>query len=488
MALVTHCRTAWHQLSAGRGMLGLVACLMIGGCAQVPGGPDALTLNDATSEVKPPDGAPQTPRELAKATEYWGKQYSQNPRDIKIALNYGRDLRAMGEKQQALAVFQQASIYFGDNRELAGDYGRLALDLDQVQLADRLLAAADDPMHPDWRIVCARGTVLAKQSKYAEALPFYDRALSLAHDQPSILSNLALATAMNGDPARAESLLRRAEAADGASPKIRQNLALVLGLQGKYDEAKLIAARDVPMETAAENTSLLRQVVKLEPKAMPSTADKSVDIAEAPPVQSKSSKPAQVSHAADAKGEAAKPAKPERALLAEPAPASQTWTTDLKHAAAAPASLAGSTDIKQAEALPAPKPVSVSADEAQKKTKAAADEVAHKDIDLSLGAPAKSDSGSAKKADTDAILPPRKTADEVQIWTANVSAHPKQTKTDSKAAAEEVTHRDIDLSLRAPAKTDSGSAKKADTDAILPPGKTAAVPSWTPQVDSPGKP
>jgi Flp pilus assembly protein TadD len=487
MALVTHCRTAWHQLSAGRGMLGLVACLMIGGCAQVPGGPDALTLNHATSEVKPPDSAPQTPRELAKATEYWGKQYSQNPRDIKIALNYGRDLRAMGEKQQALAVFQQASIYFGDNRELAGDYGRLALDLDQVQLADRLLAAADDPMHPDWRIVCARGTVLAKQGKYAEALPFYDRALSLAHDQPSILSNLALATAMNGDPARAESLLRRAEAADGASPKIRQNLALVLGLQGKYDEAKLIAARDVPMETAAENTSLLRQVVKLEPKAMPSTADKSVDMAEAPPVQSKSSKPAQVSNATDAKGEAAKPAKPERALLAEPAPASQTWTTDLKHVAAAPASSAGSTDLKQAEALPAPKPVSVSADDAEKKTKAA-DEVAHKDIDLSLGAPAKSDSGSAKKADTDAILPPRKTADEVQIWTANVSAHPKQTKTDSKAGAEEVTHRDIDLSLRAPAKTDSGSAKKAATDAILPPGKTAAVPSWTPQVDSPGKP
>ncbi len=482
MALVTHCRTAWHQLSASRGMLGLAACLMIGGCAQFPGGPDALTLNDAKSEAKPgePNAVPQTRSEIEKATEYWGKQYLQNPRDIKIALAYGRNLRAMGEKQRALAVFQQASIFFGDNRELAGDYGRLALDLDQVQLADRLLAAADDPVHPDWRIVSARGTVLAKQGKYAEALPFYDRALSLAHDQPSILSNLALATAMSGDPARAESLLRRAEAADGASPKIRQNLALVLGLQGKYDEAKLIAARDVPMETAAENTSFLRQVVKLQPKAMPSTADKSVDVAEAPPVQSKSSKPAQVADAAAAKGKAAKPAKPERAPLAEPAPASQPWTT--------PASLAWSTDLRQADATHAPAPVSVSADEAQKKTKAAADEVTHKDIDLSLRAPSKSDSGSAKKADTDAILPPRKTADEAPIWTANVSAHPKQTKADSKAAAEEVTHKDVDLSLRAPAKSDSGSAKKADTDAILPPGKTAAVQSRTPQVASTGTP
>ena len=106
---------------------------------------------------------------------------------------------------------------------------------------------ADDPANPDWRVISARGTALAKQGKYAQTIPYYDRALSLAHDQPSILSNLALATAMSGDPARAEVLLRRAEAADGASPKIRQNLALVLGLQGKYDESKLIAARDLPI-------------------------------------------------------------------------------------------------------------------------------------------------------------------------------------------------------------------------------------------------
>ncbi len=418
MALVRHRRTAWHQLSASQGMLGLVACLMIGGCAQlpIPGGPDPLTLNDAKIEAKPddPNGTPRTQSELEKATEYWGKQYSQNPRDIKIALNYARNLRAMGEKQRALAVFQQASIFHGDNRELAGDYGRLALDFDQVQLAGQLLAAADDPIHPDWRIISARGTVLAKQGKYAEAIPYYDRALNLAHNQPSILSNLAMATAMSGDPARAESLLRRAEASDGASPKIRQNLALVLGLQGKYDEAKLIAARDIPMETAAENTSFLRQVVKLEPKAMPSTVDRSVDVAEAPVAQSKASKAARVVSAANTKGKAAAPAKsakPESAPVADAAPASRPW----------------STDLKQAETTPAPKPVSVSADEAQ-------------------------------------------------IWTTRA----KKAKAEKKAAADEVTHRDIDLSLRPPAKSNSAPARMADTDAILPPGKTAAAQPWAP--------
>jgi hypothetical protein len=70
---------------------------------------------------------------------------------------------------------------------------------------------------------------------------------------------------MNGDPKRAEAMLRQAAAADRNSLKIRQNLALVLGLQGKYDEAKLLASRDMPAESAAENTDYLRRIVKMQP-------------------------------------------------------------------------------------------------------------------------------------------------------------------------------------------------------------------------------
>ena len=76
---------------------------------------------------------------------------------------------------------------------------------------------------------------------------------------------------MSGKPAKAESLLRQAAAGDGSSPRIRQNLALVLGLQGKYDEAKLVAARDMPMSNASNNAEILQQVTKLEPKAVPSS-------------------------------------------------------------------------------------------------------------------------------------------------------------------------------------------------------------------------
>ena len=65
-----------------------------------------------------------------------------------------------------------------------------------------MLEIAEDPMKPDWRIISARGTVLAKQGQYKDAIPFFERAQSLAPDQQSVLNNLALAYTMNGDAAK----------------------------------------------------------------------------------------------------------------------------------------------------------------------------------------------------------------------------------------------------------------------------------------------
>ena len=182
------------------------------------------------------------------------KKFAKNPRDLKSALNYARNLKAMGQKRRAISVLQQAAIFHGHDRELAGDYGRLALEFGQLSVAKRLLAAADNPTKPDWKVISARGTVLAKEGKYGEAIPFFERALSLAHNHPSLVNNLALAHAMSGEAERAEGMLRQASIANPASPKIRQNLALVLNLQGRYDEAKQIASQDLAPEKAVRQT------------------------------------------------------------------------------------------------------------------------------------------------------------------------------------------------------------------------------------------
>src|SRR4029079_9653302 len=129
------------------------------------------TETSAVSTDKPAAAGEQT--ELQKATLYWGQEYAKKPAELKPALNYAKNLKAMGEKRKAMAVLQQASLLHDGDKELASEYGRLALELDQVGMAAQALSVADDPANPDWRIISARGTVFAKQGKYREAIPFY---------------------------------------------------------------------------------------------------------------------------------------------------------------------------------------------------------------------------------------------------------------------------------------------------------------------------
>jgi hypothetical protein len=77
---------------------------------------------------------------------------------------------------------------------------------------------------------------------------------------------------MEGNGEKAEPLLRRAAALGGGDARVNQNLALVLGLQGKYEEAKQAMAEDVPPDRAAANVEYLRQMVKADPRPTPKAA------------------------------------------------------------------------------------------------------------------------------------------------------------------------------------------------------------------------
>src|SRR5262245_58448748 len=265
-------RTIAHTLAAA------VRCMTAAACSQL--GPGQLDLAAPTPRKGDPAAkhAPKDTRDdLAKATEYWGKAFAKNTRDAQAALNYARNLKAMGEKRQALAVLQQASMFHADNRALNSEYGRLALEFDQVSVAQKLLEQADDPTNPDWRVTSARGTVLAKQGRYADALAFYERALALAPDQASVLNNLALAHAMEGHPDKAEPLLKRAVSATGRDARVNQNLALVLGLQGRYDEARLAATASQSPATAAPTGASLRGIAMLAPRPAPAPSPAPAD-------------------------------------------------------------------------------------------------------------------------------------------------------------------------------------------------------------------
>lgn len=189
-------------------------------------------------------------------------RYQAQPNNPEVAIEYARALRASAQRAQAVAVLQQASIHAPNNRAVLAEYGRALAESGLYQQALEVMSRAHTPDQPDWRILNAQGAVLDQMGNHADARRYYETALKITPDEPTILSNLGLSYALSKELPRAEQTLRRAVARPGADIRVRQNLALVLGLQGKFAEAEKIAASDLPPDEARANVAYLREMLK----------------------------------------------------------------------------------------------------------------------------------------------------------------------------------------------------------------------------------
>ena len=79
----------------------------------------------------------------------------------------------------------------------------------------------------------------------------------------SVLNNLGMSYALEGNLKQAEATLRQADAMprSKSEPRIRQNLALVVGLQGRFDEASKLAREDLPPEQVEANRAYLKKML-----------------------------------------------------------------------------------------------------------------------------------------------------------------------------------------------------------------------------------
>jgi Flp pilus assembly protein TadD len=187
--------------------------------------------------------------------------YKAGPGNVAAAMQYAQALRATGQRAQAVAVLEQVTIKNPHNKALLGAYGRALADIGNYNQALEVFSRAHTPEMPDWRILSAQGAVLDQLGRYEEARRYYASALKIVPEEPSVLSNLGLSYALAKDLKQAEATLRRATAQPGVGPRARQNLALVVGLQGRFSEAENIARADLAPEEAAANVEYLRQML-----------------------------------------------------------------------------------------------------------------------------------------------------------------------------------------------------------------------------------
>lgn len=221
-------------------------------------------MSDITGSVGARAEAPPVspPADPSRDIEAYGERFRSNPRDADAAMRYGQALRANGQRAQAVSVFEQATLNNPGNKMLMAGYGRALADAGNFERAFEVLGTAHSPANPDWRILSAQGAALDQMGRHDEARRYYGNALKIRPEEPSVLSNLGLSYMLSKNLPEAEVTLRRAQQGRGnVDPRVRQNLGLVVGLQGRFNEAESIVRADLPPDEAAANVAYLKQML-----------------------------------------------------------------------------------------------------------------------------------------------------------------------------------------------------------------------------------
>ena len=233
-----------------------LAVLLMSGCA---GKNDRLTTGSIPKQSQHMDG--MTGPELSRTAASIGKAYEKNPKDRNTGLAYANILQMTGQQAQALAVMQQVAIANPTDRDVLSAYGKAQAGAGQLEQALATIGRAQRPDRPDWKLYSAEGAVLDQLGRSAEARSRYRMALDIQPNEPTVLSNLGMSYVLSGDLKTAEANLKTASEQPTADSRVRQNLALVVGLQGRFGEAEQIARRELTQQQADANVAYLRSML-----------------------------------------------------------------------------------------------------------------------------------------------------------------------------------------------------------------------------------
>jgi Flp pilus assembly protein TadD len=258
-------------MSRAKSSLLFAALSVIASTAACTSVPDKEELADRELE-KAVNAArkPATAEEIAVANRadpltkanFWGKEHAKNPEDLQTALNFAQSLRAIGSDNRAIEVLSQILVVHPNSADVCMMLGRafVRTGAQRPAITAFLRAAEIDPKRAEaWS---ALGTALDRMDQHGEAQKAYAQALALDPNRVATLSNYGLSLALSGNLNGAEEKLRKAVSLPGATAQVNENLALVIGLQGRYAEMKAVSIKSAPPELAEANAAAIQAMIE----------------------------------------------------------------------------------------------------------------------------------------------------------------------------------------------------------------------------------
>lgn len=251
-------------MSPMRFSIPLLALVLLSGCvSQRAGTADQLVTGSTT-----PAGAPGNPANAPAPGSYLQTKklsdaWAANPGDEKIGLAYADSLAKLGQVQTQIDVLKAVSVAHPNDTDLQARIGKMLLTANRPGEAAAVLTRATATGKADAKTYSALGSAYDQQGQYDMARQQYGKALQLQPGSLAVQNNLGMSYALQGNLTQAEKTLRTALAQPNSAsePHIRQNLAMVVGLQGRFDEARQIASADLPPDQVEANMAYLQDML-----------------------------------------------------------------------------------------------------------------------------------------------------------------------------------------------------------------------------------
>jgi len=215
--------------------------------------PDDVYVKPTTQQID----AELRAEPLAQAA-FFAKAFSHDPTNAKLGLYLSNAQRAMGRYDDAATTAHTVLLFAPDNTEVLLAAARAHIGGGNGFYAIDLLKHLNELKSNDWQAWSLLGVAYDQTKRPDEAQTAWQTALKLSPNNPAVLTNIAMAHVAAGDFASAEPLLRIAVGQKDVTLQERQDLALVLGLEGKMPEAEKLLREDLPPEIAEANLAWLQ--------------------------------------------------------------------------------------------------------------------------------------------------------------------------------------------------------------------------------------